>query len=223
VDYSEHLSSASLLYDISVAYSAKTPQWPGDTPYSCRWAWDMTKGASVNVGLVTTSWHVGTHADAPFHVLPDGATSEALPLEVFAGDATVLDVSDVSAGDPITRTLLSDRLGPNGIPTRLLLRTGLSVQGGAFPASWPALTVDAAAWLTAGGLRLLGVDAPSVDAREDTALRVHKTMFEAGAWILENLYLTHVPQANYELCAYPVLVEGADAAPVRAVLRPLAR
>ena len=54
-------------YDISVAFSADTPPWPGDTPYSCGWAWDMAQGDSVNVGRVTTSWHVGTHADAPRH------------------------------------------------------------------------------------------------------------------------------------------------------------
>ena len=54
-------------YDITIAMGAGTPEWPGDTPFSCGWAWDMAAGASVNVGKVTTSLHVGTHADAPLH------------------------------------------------------------------------------------------------------------------------------------------------------------
>jgi len=36
--------------------------------------------------------------------------------------------------------------------------------------------------------------------------------------VLENLDLRAVPDGQYVLTAYPVLVSGADAAPVRAVL-----
>jgi arylformamidase len=205
-------------YDISIPMGANTPPWPGDTPFSCGWAWDMSQGASVNVGKVTTSLHVGTHADAPIHVLRDGRSSEALPLDAFAGPARVVDVSDIDASTPITRELLAARLGATGIPARLLLRTLQTVSGGQFPDAWPALTPETAAWLAAGGLKLLAVDAPSVDLRQDTGLEVHKALFGGGAWILENLNLSGVPDGAYRLTAYPMLVEGADAAPVRAVL-----
>ena len=205
-------------YDISVAFGADTPPWPGDTPYSCVWAWKMSQGASVNVGRVTTSWHVGTHADAPLHVRVDGAASESLPLAVFSGPATVLDASNASAGPSITTEWLSGALEGRRLPERLLLRTGRSVASGTFPAEWPTLTAEAAAWLARGGLRLFGVDAPSVDPRAATALAVHQALFDGGAWVLENLQLADVPDGNYLLTAYPVLVSGADAAPVRAVL-----
>jgi arylformamidase len=205
-------------YDISIPMGANTPPWPGDTPFSCGWAWDMALGASVNVGKVTTSLHVGTHADAPIHVLHDGRSSEALPLDAFSGPALLVDVSDIATDVPITREMLSARFGASAIPARLLLRTTHTVRSGHFPAAWPALTPDTAAWLAAGGLKLLAVDAPSVDLREDTELRVHKALFGGGAWILENLELSAVPAGVYQLTAYPLLVEGADAAPVRAVL-----
>ncbi len=205
-------------YDISVAYSAGTPEWPGDTPYSCGWAWDMAKGASVNVGHVTTSWHIGTHADAPLHVIANGAPSETMPLDAFAGPATVIDARDASIGPVLTVEWLSTALDGRAIPTRLLIRTGQSTGSGTFPAGWPSLTPDAAAWLTKAGMRLFGVDAPSVDPKTATDLVVHQTLFAGGAWFLENLSLNGVPDGDYHLTAYPVLVVGADAAPVRAVL-----
>jgi len=205
-------------YDISVAYGEETPPWPGDTPYTCGWAWDMASGASVNVARVSTSWHVGTHADAPRHVMPDGMPSEALPLDAFSGPATVVDARDARNGPVLTSEWLSMALQGKPLPTRLLVRTGRSVVSGHFPAAWPTLTADAARWLVGGGLRLFGVDAPSVDMRTSTELVVHRALFGGGACVLENLSLGDVPDGLYTLTAYPVLVTGADAAPVRAVL-----
>lgn len=210
-------------YDISVAYGPGTPPWPGDTPYSCGWAWEMSQGASVNVGRVTTSWHVGTHADAPLHVAADGAASETLALDAFHGRATVLDARDATSGGSITTEWLSGALDGKRLPERLLLRTGKSVASGSFPADWPTLTPEAAHWLAQGGLRLFGTDAPSVDPRTATTLDVHLALFGGGAFVLENLALDAVPPGDYLLTAYPVLVNGADAAPVRAVLETPAR
>ena len=75
--------------------------------------------------------------------------------------------------------------------------------------------------LVAGGLRLLGVDAPSVDARDARTLAVHRALFSGGAVVLENLDLSAVSPGDYELTAYPLRIAGLDAAPVRAVLRRL--
>lgn len=210
-------------YDISIAMGAGTPEWPGDTPFSCGWAWDMAAGASVNVGRVTTSLHLGTHADAPLHVTHGGAPSETLPLDAFCGPALVLDCQDAGEGPTLTTEWLEEALEGQRMPVRLLLRTGRTVAGGTFPAGWPTLTPSAATWLVRGGLRLLGVDAPSVDPKTATALTVHHALFDGGAFPVENLHLSAVPVGAYHLTAYPVLVEGADAAPLRAVLEPLPR
>ena len=193
------------LHDISVALGPGTPEWPGDTPYSCGWTWQIARGASVNVSAITMSPHVGTHADAPYHVDDRWGASEALPLDAFFGPAIVCDIDQV------------DALGDTRVE-RLLLRTGRSIAGGAFPASWPALDTRLVESLLARGLRLLGVDAPSVDRRESTTLDVHRTLFAAGACNLENLDLRRVPNGEYTLLAFPLRVTGLDAAPVRAVL-----
>lgn len=205
------------LIDISVVVSAATPEWPGDTPWSCRWTWEVARGDSVNVSCTTSSPHVGTHADAPFHVDSAWPASDALPLEPFSGPATVVDTA---AQGPLTLASL-------GLPSgrvaggRLLLRTGHSIAEGSFPDRWPWIAEDALIELLANGLRLLGVDAPSVDPRDSTSLSAHRALFHGGACVLENLDLRHASPGDYHLTAFPLKLAGLDAAPVRAVLRRL--
>ena len=200
--------------DISVVVRPGTPEWPGDIPYSCRWTRERSAGASVNVSAFAMSPHVGTHADAPLHVSDGQADSEALPLSAFIGPALIIGLEGLKG--PVDVDVLSPRL-PRRVE-RLLLRTGCTISGGAFPETWPALTPRCVRWLGARGLRLVGVDAPSVDDRESKTLETHHAIFEAGASIIENLDLRGVPDGPYELIALPLRVAGLDAAPVRAVL-----
>ncbi len=176
----------------------------------------MANGESVNLSAITTSPHVGTHADAPLHVRDDAAPSDQLPLGAFIGAAVVIDVTGYSG------ELDRDALRAAGLkrtPARLLLKTSRSIAAGEFPEAWPALSDACTASLTAEGLRLLGVDCPSVDLRDSKKLLVHHALFNGGACILENLDLSLVAAGPYDLVAAPVKYGGLDAAPVRAVLR----
>lgn len=203
--------------DISIAMGAGTPEWPGDQPFSCGWTMTIAGGGSVNLSAITTSPHVGTHADAPLHVRDGWPASHQLPLTPFAGRAVVCSV-EPSIDTVEMRDLAS--LPHRGRVERLLLRTQCSIATGSFPDRWPVLSVEAVRMLLDRGLVLLGVDTPSVDARHSKTLEVHQALFGGGAFNLENLDLRSVEDGEYELVAYPVLLEGVDAAPVRAVLRP---
>jgi arylformamidase len=204
-----------VLYDVSVAVRVGTPEWPGDAPFGCGWTARIADGSTVNLSSISGSPHVGTHADAPLHVDDGWPASDELPLEAFVGYALVLDVSACEAG-PLALDADDPRLA--GIE-RLLLRTGRTIANGAFPAGWPVLSVEAAVALAARGIRLVGVDAPSVDERDSRTLDVHRALFGGGAYVLENLDLRAVPEGRYELIAPPQRLVGLDAAPVRAVLR----
>ena len=205
------------LRDISIPLSAGIPEWPGDTPFTCGWAGTIANGSSVNVSTITTSPHVGTHADAPLHVRDGWPGSHELPLEAFYGPAIVIDISDESGelSFEVIEPLISAGI------ERLLLKTGRTIAAGSFPDDWPAVSESCARSLLGRGLRLLGVDAPSVDARESKSLPVHKMLFSDNACILENLDLRRTPPGVYELMAFPLKVMSLDAAPVRAILREL--
>jgi arylformamidase len=203
-------------FDATVHCGPGTPPWPGDTPYSCGWTLRIAAGGSVNLSSVTMSPHVGTHADAPLHVRDGGRPSDALPVPPFNGLVHVVDVRDI--GDVITRAQLAERL-PVAEPARLILRTGQSVAEGRFPLAWAWLDAEVAADLARRGLVLLGTDAPSVDHKDARTLATHHALFDHGAHVLENLDLRDVTPGMYELRALPMRLQGADAAPVRALLR----
>jgi arylformamidase len=220
-----------MLIDISVPLGVHTPAWPGDTPFSCGWICRRESGESVNLSAITASPHVGTHADAPVHIESHWAASESLPLSAFVGEAMVLSLpphhrvqDDVSVEVLLTLLTAASDAAPGGrrsleFPTRILLRTGCSVSPGKFPEDWPTLSVAAAEWLVGRGLQLWGSDAPSVDRRTSKTLPVHHALFAGGAFILETLALDTVVPGPYELLAQPLAIHGADAAPVRALLR----
>lgn len=212
--------SAGRLRDISVVLGPGTPQWPGDIPYSCGWTWTIAGGQSVNVSSITTSPHAGTHADAPLHVRDGWPGTHELSLEAFFGPATVVDVS--SLREEISIDML-DELSPEEDIERLLLRTNRSIAGASFPDEWPSLSESCARTLLGRGLKLLGVDCPSVDQYESKKLQVHHMLFAGNASILENLDLRRIPAGRYELMAFPLKIMALDAAPVRAVLRDRAR
>jgi arylformamidase len=191
------------------------PEWPGDTPYSCGWTASIADGSSVNLSSMTTSPHVGTHADAPVHVRDGWPGAHELPLDAFYGPAVVIDATNV-AGD-LSFADIEPMIAPYRLE-RLLLKTGRSIAGGTFPDEWATLSETCAQQLVGIGIRLVGTDAPSVDSKESKSLPVHKMLFSGNAFILENLDLRRIAAGPYDLMAFPLKVMALDAAPVRAVL-----
>jgi arylformamidase len=103
---------------------------------------------------------------------------------------------------------------------RVLLKTHSRVDT-AFPERFVALSVEAAEYLGARGCLLIGLDTPSVDPAASKSMEAHHALGRRNVAILENLQLAQVPTGRYELIALPLRWIGLDAAPVRAILRPL--
>ena len=85
--------------------------------------------------------------------------------------------------------------------------------------AFPVLTPGAIAHLAAEGVKLVGVDVPSVDPVDSKDLAIHHALGRAGIVNIENLALARVDGGAYELLAAPVAWRDLDAAPLRAILR----
>jgi arylformamidase len=72
------------------------------------------------------------------------------------------------------------------------------------------------------GVKLVGIDTPSVDLFDSKDPPAHLAFLRRDMAILEGLVLAGVPEGLYELIALPLRLVGFDASPVRAVLRPFA-
>lgn len=203
-----------VIHDISRPLSNATPVWPGDKEFELRWTMRRDQGDSVNVGQIASTLHVGTHLDAPLHFQDGGDSIDRLQLDAFVGPAQVVDV----AGKTLIRIKDIERfLQP--ATQRLLLRTLAWMDPTQFPTSVPVIAPDVPSFLAGRGIRLLGVDVPSVDPIDSKTLDNHHALGRHSIAILESLDLSAVEPGEYELIAIPLKILGADASPVRAVLR----
>ena len=159
--------------------------------------------------------HQGTHLDAPFHFLADGATIDQIPLSQTTGPAILLDLSDRPARSSLTADDFSSLdLQPGD---RLVYRLGWDRQlhePGYFT-DMPRLSVEAARWLAGRHLALLGMDCPTPNPED--MVEVHQLLLGAGTVLLESLAnLDRLRPGPFWLSAAPLKVIGSDGAPVRA-------
>ncbi|MCI0181958.1 arylformamidase [Sulfoacidibacillus ferrooxidans] len=201
--------------DISAPLSVKTASFPGDTPFTRIWTSNMNEGAICNVSAFSMSPHVGTHADAPYHYGDEGATMEEADLSLYIGRARVIDVSHVNG------LITKEDLAQHDLRSvsRLLVRTNSYPDIEYFTKTYSAFAPDAVDYLAELGIRLVGIDTPSVDPSTSKDLPAHQRFRIHGMRILETLRLAHVDCGDYELIALPLRIVGSDASPIRAVLR----
>jgi len=205
-----------VLYDLSPTVHPDLPVWPGDTPFQTRLSWSMAAGAAVNVSAITTTLHLGAHADAPFHTEPRGETAADLDLGPYLGPCRVVAVRSPALIEP--RHLEGVELGH---PPRLLLKTQSVADRRRFSERFSALSPALAALLGERGVVLVGLDTPSVDPFSSKTMDAHHALARHRVAILEGLVLDGVPEGLYELIALPLKLAGLDASTVRAVLRTL--
>jgi arylformamidase len=173
---------------------------------------------------VVLGTHIGTHADAPRHFIPNGKTIDEIPLEVLIGPATVADFAGCRPLQEIAIAELQSKLGGK-VPARLILRTGWSEYFGdmKFYNEYPFLSEDAAKWLVEKGVQLIAMDTPSPDnpahsrgTPKDSPN--HKVLLGAEVVLVEYLAnLKALTASEVELIVMPLKLKGCDGSPARCV------
>ncbi|NLD69497.1 MAG: arylformamidase [Limnobacter sp.] len=213
------------LYDITPTIRPGMPVWPGDTPFEIERRWAISSESPVNVSRIVMSTHTGAHADAPYHYDPLGADSAAVSLQPYLGICRVIDLSaSEDRSEPVQSTELAPWIGGEAtgtLPARVLMRTRRTAAVDRWDGAFRAISPQAVDLLAAHDVLLIGVDTPSLDPQDSKTMDAHHRVRHHRMAILEGLVLDPVPPDDYELIALPLPIAGADASPVRAVLRPL--
>jgi len=202
------------IYDITPVISERLQVWPGDTPPSREVLLDMKAGDNLTLSTLHATVHLGAHADAPSHYAQDAESIEMRSLEPYIGPCRVVTAS-VQAGH---RVRLDDLEGPIDVP-RLVIRTSTFPDPHDFRKDFAGLEPSLVDACARKGVRLVGVDTPSVDLFDSKDLPAHQAFLRHDMAILEGLVLRNVNDGVYELIALPLPLAGFDASPVRAVLR----
>lgn len=205
-----------MLFDISPPISDQLAVWPGDTPPRRSVLLDMANGANITLSSLSATVHLGAHADAPSHYGHPAPTIDQRPLDLYLGPCQLIRVPVA----PRTRLTPAHLPGPIRA-ARVLFATGTFPDPHSFTEDFAALSPELIAALAAQGVRLIGLDTPSVDLFDSKELPGHQAALRHDLAILEGLVLKDVPEGLYELIALPLKLVGFDASPVRAVLRTL--
>lgn len=205
------------IHDISQVLRPELPVWPGEPAFALDRGATIGPECPVNVGVMHCSLHAGTHADAPFHYDAEGLTSADTPLDAYIGRCLVVDATHVGAR---VEEADLDWEALAGFE-RVLLRTYRAFPHEAWDSHFAAIAPEVIARLRDNGVRLIGTDAASLDPETSKTMDAHHEVRKGAMAILEGLVLDAVPPGPYELIALPLRIAGADASPVRAILREL--
>ncbi len=206
-----------MIHDISPPLGPRLAVWPGDTPLSREVLLDIDRGDTVTLSTLHATCHLGAHADAPSHYGAGAPDIAARSLEPYLGPCRVIRVTVPRRGRVTPAALPATLSAP-----RVLIATGTFPDPEHFNTDFAALAPELIEELHRRGVRLVGIDTPSVDVFDSKDLPSHRMLLRYDMAVLEGLVLRDVPEGVYELIALPLRLVGFDASPVRAVLRTLA-
>lgn len=159
--------------------------------------------------------HTGTHVDAPAHFIQTGSTVDKLPFSSLVGPCLVLDLSHVQTC--ITKQDLQDCPIPDRAIILLKTRNSLRAPTDVFAPDFVYLSEDGAQFLVEKNVLTVGIDGLGIE-RGQPEHQTHTQLLMHGITIIEGLRLAQACHGTYFLCCLPLLLEGLDGAPARAIL-----
>lgn len=200
---------------------ATTPTYPGDTRLEIKFLRSFTAGDKVTLSSYLMTAHAGTHVDAPLHFVAKGASIDLVPLTTLMGRARVIDCSPDAAAIDVAELNKHNWRGAK----RILFRTRNSRNSWMvdpnFHQDFTYIAPDAAQLMADSGVQLVGIDYLSAEKFGASEPKTHQILLGRGIPIIEGLDFRGVKAGEYDLIVLPLRVVGHEAAPARALLRPL--
>ncbi len=200
------------IIDISPVINGNIAVFPGDTPFQREELLSFQKNNHLDLSTIRTTVHLGAHTDAPSHYHKDGVGMEKRELHYYLGNCQVVEVK----GKP--KRIGREHLTTDISSERVLFKTGSFPDPYHWNDDFSAIEPELVEELAKKGVKLIGIDTPSVDPSDSKNLSCHKTIYQYDLAILEGIILEHVSPGHYQLIALPLPIEGSDASPVRAIL-----
>lgn len=210
------------IYDLSPTLNSLTGVFPGDVAFKRDVSMSFEAGHHLGLSSVSTTLHIGSHADASNHYSAQGEGIDRRDVSHYVGPALVVRAK-VPRGERVELRHLSDfgrmMIDSGGqLPEKFLLWTGSFPNPNDWNSDFASYSPELIAMLATRGVRTIGIDTPSIDPETSKALESHHTIERLSLAVLEGLCLDGVPEGEFTLMAQPLKIGGADAGPVRALL-----
>lgn len=201
------------IYDIStlihpdmIVYKNKEDKRPIITVVN-----DYSRGTSYESRAIL-DMHVGTHMDAPLHMIEEGSSIESQDLYKCVTNCKVFDL--VHVNEKIQMDHIRDLdIRENDF---VIFKTKNSFAT-EFDYKFVFISTEVARFLVNRKIKGVGVDGLSVE-RDQPNHETHEAFLKNDVAILEGLSLKDINQGEYFLVALPLKIKGAEGAPSRAIL-----
>jgi len=198
-----------MFIDLSVSLDEKTPVFPGDIKTQIKTGGILEKDGYQD-HYVCVGTHVGTHIDAPSHMIKGSESIEKIPLDHFSGRGVYVKVDnnkfDIEAVKKIA-------IQEGDI---ILFHTGMSDRyyESKYFDNYPDIPESIVNYLVEKKIKAIGVDMCSPD---HSPWAMHKILLKNNILIIENLTnLASLFGKEFKIYAFPLKV-ALDGSPVRVV------
>lgn len=200
--------------DLTHTFVDNMPVFPGDPPTTLKQITTFEKEGYVDHQL-TSLMHVGTHMDAPLHMVEGGKYMSDIPIDHFTGPGVLIDARGRKT---IGRDVLNTIIIPRGSIVLVFTGTDKKYKTPGYNTEYPPLTEPFARAMVEAGVKIVGLDFINPDNEE--TFPMHKILLSKEVLIIENLTNLEalVGVKNFDVFAFPMKLH-AEAAPVRVVAR----
>lgn len=197
--------------DLSQTFGPDMPAYPGDPKSELKQIATVEKDGFTDHQL-NSGMHVGTHMDAPLHMIANGAKISQINPDKFFGIGKLIDARGQNQIGPELLTNIEA-----GDIVLVLTGFGEKFQSPEYYyEKYPELTEEFAKKAVELKIKLIGLDSPSPDR---TPYLVHKILLGDQILIIENLTnLELLLNKKFEVIALPLKLE-TDAAPARVIAK----
>ncbi len=206
-------------FDLSVLIRDGMPIWPTNPPVRVKMEGTL-EADGYNVESYFSVTHSGTHIDAPFHMVEDGATVDRIPLEQIAGTGYV--IRPEVEGREITEKALRSVWKEEYDGRVVLINTGWSKRRAfskEFQYDFPGLAVDTVDFLLQHRPSVIGIDSLGIEPYDHHEFTVHKALLRTGMIFIEDLANLESLQTGkqYLVVALPLKIQGASGSMARVI------
>ncbi len=196
--------------DLTQTFTVEMPVYPGDLKSELKQIATIEKEGFID-HEIRTGMHVGTHMDAPLHMIANGKKISDFAPDKFFGRGVLIDAR---GKEKIDADLLANIQA--GDIVLVLTGFGNKFREAVYYEKYPELTEIFARKLVELKVKIVGADTPSPDR---PPFAVHKILLSNEVLILENLTnLEQLIGKQFEVFALPAKFD-TEAAPARVVAR----
>ena len=217
------------LIDLTHRLSPSVPSWDAPTDFALSTTvdyHDCTAPDLFRTQRVCASLSLGTHMDAPAHVISGGRTIDKLTLEELVADCVVIDVSREATEDYLVPPSIIEHFekehGEIPAHSLVILYTGWSKRWNT-PEKYhnghgfPSVEASTAELLVKRNIVGVGIDTFSCDTGKN-GFPVHRVILGADKYLVENVANADLlPQTEAKVFVLPMKIKDATEAPIRLI------